>query len=76
MQFNLAQYSKQLSVAFLLALWLAMDLLKVEDQNLRYAIMSLIASITGWHVLNNLPGSKSGAAAVPAAPTQSVPPAQ
>jgi hypothetical protein len=54
---NLGPYSKQLSIAGLMALWLAMDILKIDDQNLKIAIMGLISSITGWHVLNNLPGA-------------------
>lgn len=56
MNLNLGAYSKELSVAGLLVMWLLLDVCKVDDAQLKYAIMGLIASITGWHVLNNLPG--------------------
>lgn len=52
---NLGQYSKELSVAGLMVFWLLMDLLHVDDQALRYCVIGLITTITGWHGINNLP---------------------
>lgn len=68
MQPNLGQYSKQISVAALMVLWLAMDLMHVNDSELRTAIMALIGVVTGWHGLTNLPFSVNGKSA-----TQSLP---
>lgn len=63
MNLNLGQYWKQIAVGCLIALLFAMDLLHVQDEQLRYLVFTLIGSIAGWHVLNNLPGK-------PVAPSQ------
>ncbi|SAL25485.1 hypothetical protein [Caballeronia telluris] len=52
---QLGQYSKQLSVAGLLLLWLLLDVLKIDDAQLKYAVMTLVGVITGWHGITNLP---------------------
>lgn len=52
---NLGPYSKQLSVAGLLVLWFLLDMLKIDDAQLKYAVMTLIGVITGWHGITNLP---------------------
>jgi uncharacterized membrane protein YjjB (DUF3815 family) len=50
----MSQYQKQLCVAFLLALIVAMDFLKIQDAELRYVLMGLIGTVTGWHGLTTL----------------------
>lgn len=65
---NLGSFSKEISVAGLLLMWLAMDLLHVQDAALQYTIMGLVAAITGYGGIKNLPISVSK---TPAAPPQS-----
>ena len=62
-------YSKELSVAGLLLMWLLMDVLHIQDPTLQYTIMGLIAAITGYGGLKNMPISVSKSSSVtPAAP--------
>ncbi len=44
----LATYSKQLEVAFLLGLIVAIDYLKIQDPDLKYVLMGLVASLAGF----------------------------
>lgn len=52
---NMGTYSKELSVAGLLVMWLLMDVLHIQDATLQYTIMGLIGAITGYGGLKNLP---------------------
>ena len=66
-------YSKELSVAGLLLMWLLMDVLHTQDPTLQYTIMGLIAAITGYGGLKNMPISVNGKV-TPAAPVTPVAP--
>jgi hypothetical protein len=44
----LIAYQKQLEIAFLLALLVAMDFAKIQDAELKYVLMGLIGTLTGF----------------------------
>jgi hypothetical protein len=45
--------TKPVSVGLLLLFLAVMDLLKINDPELRYACFGLISLITGWHAVTN-----------------------
>lgn len=53
----LATYQKQLEIAFLLALLVGMDALKIQDVDLKYVLMGLVGSLTGFRGLQSLIGA-------------------
>ncbi|CAB3742404.1 hypothetical protein LMG24238_06878 [Paraburkholderia sediminicola] len=61
MRIDLQSLIKPLSVAFLLLLWFALDLLKINDPKLQYTCVSLIGLVVGWHGITNWPLSLTGA---------------
>lgn len=52
---SLPNLEKLATVGFLLLFWLALDLCKVNDDNLKYTCAGLIALVTSWGGLNSLP---------------------
>lgn len=52
--------TKPVSVGLLFIFLAAMDLLKINDPELRYACFGLVTSITGWHALTNRAALSSG----------------
>lgn len=73
----LASYSKQIEIAFLLALLVGMDFLKINDPDLKYTLMTLLGALTGFRGaaagfsgLASLIGG--GAQPAPAAPVTTV----
>jgi hypothetical protein len=52
--------TKPVSVGLLFIFLAAMDLLKINDPELRYACFGLVTSITGWHALINRAALKAG----------------
>lgn len=44
----LIAYQKQLEIAFLLALLVGMDFLKINDPDLKYTLMTLLGALTGF----------------------------
>lgn len=48
-------WQKIISVALLMGFLLALDLLKVNDPELKYAALTLVGLITGGHVVMNTP---------------------
>lgn len=58
--------TKPVSVALLLLFLAVMDLLKINDPELRYACFSMITLITGWHAITNRAAVAAGRP--PAAP--------
>jgi hypothetical protein len=52
----LVAYQKQLEVAFLLALLVGMDFAKIQDAQLKYVLMGLVATLTGFRGLQSLIG--------------------
>ncbi|CAG4905950.1 hypothetical protein [Paraburkholderia saeva] len=60
------ELTKPISVGLLLAFIAAMDLLHINDPELRYACFGLISLITGWHAVTNR-RAIAGATPVPSA---------
>lgn len=52
---QLPNLEKLITVGFLLVFWLALDLLKINDDNLKYTCAGLIALVTSWGGITNLP---------------------
>lgn len=65
-------WKKQIEIAVLIALVLAIDFLKIADAPLKYMLMGLVGSLTGWHGLNTLL-DKGSSSSPPAAPPSQLP---
>lgn len=66
----LVAYQKQLEVAFLLVLLVSMDFLKIDDADLKYVLMGLVGTLTGFRGLQSLIGVGNSQNAAPTQPTQ------
>jgi hypothetical protein len=72
----LTAYQKQLEVAFLLLVLVGMDLAQIKDAELKYVLMGLVGSLTGFRGIQSLIGIGNGQSAASAQPSQPTPPAQ
>lgn len=66
----LIAYQKQLEIAFLLLLLVAMDFAKIQDVDLKYTLMGLVGSLTGFRGLTSLIGTGNSQSAPAAEPVQ------
>ena len=48
MNVNLSDFKKEIAVLVLLLMWIALDVFHVNDDPLKYTIMGLVASMTGF----------------------------
>jgi hypothetical protein len=65
----LEKVQRPIEIAFLIGLVLLIDLLKIDDNYLKYLLFGLIASLTGWTGLKQyIPGPQNGAASPPPIP--------
>jgi len=52
----LESYKKGIYCGLLMAAWIVLDYLKVDDPTLKWTIVTLVGSITGFGGLQSLPG--------------------